>query len=516
MPRGRPKRAAAPAASPGPPVSPDDRRASTASTGGDGGGPPRFLNTTFSTYRASPLHVGNDGNGNGGPDSGGARLALLSRRLRDTLVGDVVRGVRVGLATTTGGSGAGGSDAVQLGRAGALERVEWRWVAARDLLGSGGGTFSARAGSEELGNEGSGGDDDAMRDGSESESEALCLELDYENANYAAFLIPELDDGSGRGRRHGRSQARAVAPSWMWGAGGGDDAHNNINSNNNDYNGDDTSSSAFRHLPLLLLRMPAALRSVVVDFLAAEFDCRISPLRLGTRTLVQSWEAWLGGSGSGGGGNAALRRDVTLTLGFHSVVGGAETEGADPSAAASAAAALKTLDVSIPADEVRRFARAGARAARQQQRGPSRPRRRGGGGDADYDNDDGGEEGWGWRSAGGGGGERDDADDANNAESETGMQQQQPFTTALARYLDAQLALDLFHPSVRVVRVVCEAFHLSEYRVKVLAAVDDNGATAVALVARLARRAAGGRARWGWSGEAAELAALGRDVGAVV
>ena len=76
-----------------------------------------FYNTTFSAYRVSPLHVGREA-------LDAAYFETLSKRLRATLVGDVVRGVQVGLASDDGA----------LGRAGVLESVEWGWVALADLL----------------------------------------------------------------------------------------------------------------------------------------------------------------------------------------------------------------------------------------------------------------------------------------------------------------------------------------------------------------------------------------------
>src|ERR1700761_9004372 len=77
-----------------------------------------LFNTSFSTYRVSPLYVG----GKRALDD--ARLHVLAQRLRATLVGDVVRGVEVGLD--------GGGEDLNLG---ALERVELRWVEAAALLG---------------------------------------------------------------------------------------------------------------------------------------------------------------------------------------------------------------------------------------------------------------------------------------------------------------------------------------------------------------------------------------------
>ncbi|KAJ2974306.1 hypothetical protein NUW58_g8697 [Xylaria curta] len=87
-----------------------------------------------------------------------------------------------------------------------------------------------------------------------------------------------------------------------------------------------------------------------------------------------------------------------------------------------------------------------------------------------------------------------------------------PFTNALAAHLDHHLALDIFHPGLRVLRVVCDAFALSEGRMKVFAppssrngddGVDDVSATKVAvetflrdLILRAQGREWSASARW--------------------
>lgn len=78
-----------------------------------------IFNTTFSLYQASPLFLGTD------PLSY-TRLAALSNRLRDVLIGDVVRGVEVGLDNTTGAT---------MGSAGSLEGVTVEWFTTDASLG---------------------------------------------------------------------------------------------------------------------------------------------------------------------------------------------------------------------------------------------------------------------------------------------------------------------------------------------------------------------------------------------
>src|SRR3569833_4263703 len=76
-----------------------------------------FLNTTFSLHRISPLFLGSE-------PLTSARLRLLASRLRDTLVGDVVRGVEVGLE----------GDDRTMGSAGALEAVGIEWTPVASIL----------------------------------------------------------------------------------------------------------------------------------------------------------------------------------------------------------------------------------------------------------------------------------------------------------------------------------------------------------------------------------------------
>ena len=81
-------------------------------------GPPLFYDITFSTYRVSTLHVGQE------PLSD-ARLARLSQRLRDALSGGTLRGVE--LRTN--------QDDHFASRAGSLQAVALRWAPVGSILG---------------------------------------------------------------------------------------------------------------------------------------------------------------------------------------------------------------------------------------------------------------------------------------------------------------------------------------------------------------------------------------------
>ncbi|KAI2614811.1 kinetochore complex Sim4 subunit Fta1-domain-containing protein [Hypoxylon fragiforme] len=395
---------------------------------------PRFFSTTFTTYRASPLHVGSK------EALTPTRLLVLARRLRDTLVGDVVRGVQVGLE----------SDA-SLGRTGALISVDWRWLDASQVLE---GRKSRRKGSPELGN------DDSNSSERGGRPRVLCIELTYENARFGALLLPDLS------RDEDASDSSSNQPSWTWQTEG------------NGSRAGDVDQSAFLDLPLILFRMPVPLKAVLLDFLSSTFDCRIAPLGLGTRTLVNAWETWLSDSPSTPG-RRALSKDVLLTLGFH--IGPPEptpdgkennnnNNNEDPSSRKlePPQLGLKTIDISIPAREVRRFLRMGkglddndspaTAGARKRKAGATtvlsdehqnrRRRKLAGGKD---------EEGWAWR--------RENHINDNDAEPTETIPQ--PFTEALAAYTWHHLGLDMFHPGVRVQRVACDGFALSEGRLKV-------------------------------------------------
>ncbi|KAK8042886.1 kinetochore complex Sim4 subunit Fta1-domain-containing protein [Apiospora phragmitis] len=438
---------------------------------------PTLFNTTFALYRVSPLYLG--------PERlTKPRLQALSKRLRDSLVGDVVRGVQVGL------TGSSAADAT-LGRAGVLESVGWRWVSSASCFRV---VVAVREENADDGSESE--EDDPDRN---TDARALSVELRYENNTFAACLLPRLYKHDNDGAEDEESAAAAAASQWT----SSTRASANLVAD----------QKQFLHLPLLLLRMPTSLRTVLNDFLARTFDVRIRPLRLGTRPLVSSWAAWHANSGVSGNGDHGPRRglakDVVLSLGFHVLdepTDAKKQQQTDPSEVVDPAKNNTTGAQGDrhhrPREEVRRFIRAGQQAVQDRDEeasghnrrkgerkageqisgpgsekttmSPSRRRKLAGGKD---------DEGWSWRQL----------PEEEGEATTTSPIIKEPFTEAVSLYLDRHLALNMFHPGVRILRIACEGFVLSEGgRIKMfMPPSEDGSSSAWKLLDGLVERARG-------------------------
>lgn len=381
---------------------------------------PPFFNTTFSTHRVSPLYIGLE-------KLTPSRLEVLGRRLRDTLVGDVVRGIQIGLESTE----------TPAGQVGLLRSVKLRWFRANTVLG------------DEVGQGVDGGDTDSIWNSlSESQKQGLWIEIRHENAAYIALLLPGVG-----------TIDNSEAVTWQMQPG---QATSHPTSD----------GSHFVRLPLLLLRMPQPLKNVIGEWLSTTFDCRVSKLALGTKTIVNIWEDWIRTVGVRSKGpdfvvtlafNAPLP-DPTVDADEDSVMGDDSDESLKPG--------LRSVEITIQPQDLRRFVRAGkGLKQRPKSTGASwendfRERRRLAGGNSD--------DGWAWLS---------DEDTAS-----------QPFIDALARYLDHHLALNVFHPSVRIVQVSCGGFVLASSRLKIVRQgdmSDDLSRAAWMFVTRLGQRISG-------------------------
>src|SRR6478735_7719199 len=107
--------------------SPTQSLNTTSETTNDEAVPP-FFNTTFSTHRVSPMHIGKS-------RLTSQRLQVIASRLRDTLVGDVVRGIQLSLEAAD----------TSFGQVGALKGVRIEWFHASTFLGEDAADFDLEA-----------------------------------------------------------------------------------------------------------------------------------------------------------------------------------------------------------------------------------------------------------------------------------------------------------------------------------------------------------------------------------
>lgn len=128
-----------------------------------------LYNTTFTLHRLSPFYVDRDA------PLDNASLLPYARRFRDILVGDVLRGVRVGL----------GSDEDVLARVGALQTVTWKVLVGEDAWDSTAGDETHVDETEDF-----------------APGRGIYITVVYERACYMAILLRsqrEHRDGSERG-----------------------------------------------------------------------------------------------------------------------------------------------------------------------------------------------------------------------------------------------------------------------------------------------------------------------------
>ncbi|KAI9851883.1 MAG: hypothetical protein M1838_002454 [Thelocarpon superellum] len=339
---------------------------------------------SFTLHRLSPLYQ--DPAGAGLLTS--SALALHGRRFRDLLRGEVLRGVRVGLA---------GESDDGLRKAGAFVDCTWtvfgdeiRWAQ----------THSSRPDSPT----------DLQQPSAPADARGILVQVSYEQATYTALFLRSPEDV------------------------------------------DPTDTDGSTQLPLLLTRMPLSLRETFLDYLATTFDTRFSPLTLRSDFLESCFEAFLATLTSVPAGEAhglpsealaSIFRDVQVSLSFP----------------APAAPSLRSMDVTIPREDVLTFLEEGRAIYASQDPAssarppppPSRPTRTSG-----------------------------------------------PFIAALSQYLQCHLALPMSHADVNISKIGCGAFLLgAEGKVKIARPTGPSDAadpvrTAVAqLVGNLIQRAQG-------------------------
>ncbi|KAH0555895.1 hypothetical protein GP486_006160 [Trichoglossum hirsutum] len=192
-----------------------------------------LYNATLTLYRLSPLYRASTS-----PLLVNAALTQHAHHLKDLLAGEVLRGVRVGLAVA-GDEG--------LARAGKLKGCRWKvlgdeasWIERERRLQQGAnGTVG-----------------DIMEADEEEEFtpetiRGIHVEVEYEKITYMAVLLQD-------------TSSLAV-----------EEGHE------------------FTHLPLLAMRMPGPLRETFLEYLSTAFDTHTSPLKLSSEFLISSLERFL-------------------------------------------------------------------------------------------------------------------------------------------------------------------------------------------------------------------------------
>jgi hypothetical protein len=184
------------------------------------------------------------------------------------------------------------------------------------------------------------------------------------------------------------------------------------------------ATPGFTSMPLLLLRMPTALREVFLNFLSTSFDTRITPMKLRPSFLTTMVENLLE--------RTAYSDDEDPSFDIEALSKGIGIQLAFP----SVAPLLKNLDLSIPKDDLREFLSRGKVLWQQHQA------------------------------------QRSHLPNIRPQSAVTG-----PFTAALSAYLTNNVALSLDNPGVVVSKIAMGPFAIAgEGKIKVLgtssAAVD--------------------------------------------
>ncbi|KAF8850208.1 hypothetical protein BDZ45DRAFT_662109 [Acephala macrosclerotiorum] len=185
-----------------------------------------LYSTTFSLHRVSPLYTGtnlpfNDTN-----------LREHARQFRDILAGEVLRGVRVGLAPEDD----------NLARVGALQTVTWKLLPEEEAWAAEETQFNNDDTTTVL-----------------TSSRGMLVMVTYEKMAYKAILL--RDDGTS-------------------------DTDTTMGSTRGEMEG-------FQYFPLLLSKMPGLLRETFTDYLATTFDTKISALHLPSNYLTDTFEHYI-------------------------------------------------------------------------------------------------------------------------------------------------------------------------------------------------------------------------------
>lgn len=308
--------------------------------------------STFHLYRLSPLYHGET------PILEDSALRTHSRRLRDVLKGDNLRGVQVDFP---------GPENL-LHNSGPLEECDWNLIGDESSWTE---LYTQPIDSESQ---------DAISTVTPETARGIQIDLQYAKHIYSAFILRDPDKTS--------------------------------------------SPPGFTSLPLLLVRMPAAIREILLNYLSTTFDTHISPLKLRASFLASALESHL-----------TRLTTSTSTQFIPDILKAVQLQLSFP----TSTKLLKNIDISIAREDIPGFLARGKLLSQQVQTGP-----------------------------------------VPDPSAPTG-----PFITALSHYTTTHLALPLFHPKTNISKLACGAFALaSEGRIKlyspppISSSASDDGTTA--------------------------------------
>jgi hypothetical protein len=255
--------------------------------------PPHLLNTSWTSHRLSPLHHGSE------------YSSLLDQPALETYANRLKDHLTNSLADAQGWRAAE-EDTAGVSNTGALNSCTWEPITSLSFLNP---------------EHDEGEDENAQPVG-------ILITLGYENITYKAALLANpstlTSSTSQKGKQpQGRRSKRTSR----------------------------TSPSSSTSLPLLLTRLPKALREQFIAFLCSNFDTYVSSLRFSSDVLCDLLQSYVGSLFSTQGGNENeeadsvsiedIIREMHLTLSF----------------APPIAPSLKTLNVSIPRETIASFLR---------------------------------------------------------------------------------------------------------------------------------------------------------------
>ncbi|KAL3466206.1 kinetochore complex Sim4 subunit Fta1-domain-containing protein [Aspergillus heterothallicus] len=262
--------------------------------------PHYLLNTSWTSHSLSPLHHGSEH----GSLLESSALEIYAARLKDHLTNS--------LADAQGWRAAAEENNAGVSNTGALNTCTLEPISSLSFLGLGPNEDT---------------DEDEV-----VQPVGILITLGYENITYKAALLADpskspLSSTKQKGKQPQRGRPKRTSSS---------------------------SSPSSTSLPLLLTRLPKALREQFISFLSSNFDTYVSSLRFSSNVLCDLLQSYVGNltpQGNSESGNTVLIEDIIremhLTLSF----------------AAPIAPSLKSLNVSVARETFASFLRTGSSGA---------------------------------------------------------------------------------------------------------------------------------------------------------